>query len=206
MTLKNLLPFIELPLIAALIGWLTNWVAIKMLFHPKKRIKIGILKIQGIFPKRQKIFAEKLGMVVAHELFSSHDIKEKINQSNIDKEIKALIDKHINTFLNTKLKEAYPQIVMFIYNYIIRQFKDVTMKEIETLLPLVLNAYKQNIEKSLDIVDIEGTVASKVANFSSDKLEEILYSIMKKEFRFVEILGGVLGFIIGLIQVILVRL
>ena len=180
MTLKNLLPFIELPLIAALIGWLTNWVAIKMLFHPKKRIKIGIFEIQGIFPKRQKIFAEKLGMVVAHDLFSSHDIKEKINQSNIDKEIKALIDKHINTFLNTKLKEAYPQIVMFIYNYIIRQFKDVTMKEIETLLPLVLNAYKQNIEKSLDIVDIEGTVASKVANFSSDKLEEILYSIMKK--------------------------
>jgi uncharacterized membrane protein YheB (UPF0754 family) len=206
MTLKNLLPFIELPLIAALIGWLTNWVAIKMLFHPKKRIKIGIFEIQGIFPKRQKIFAEKLGMVVAHELFSSHDIKEKINQSNIDKEIKALIDKHINTFLNTKLKEAYPQIVMFIYNYIIRQFKDVTMKEIETLLPLVLNAYKQNIEKSLDIVDIEGTVASKVANFSSDKLEEILYSIMKKEFRFVEILGGVLGFIIGLLQVILVNL
>ena len=204
--MNHLLQFIELPLIAALIGWLTNWVAIKMLFHPKKRIKIGIFEIQGVFPKRQKIFAEKLGMVVAHDLFSSHDIKEKISQSNIDKEIKALIDKHINTFLNTKLKEAYPQIVMFIYNYIIRQFKDVTMKEIETLLPLVLNAYKQNIEKSLDVVDIEGTVASKVANFSSDKLEEILYSIMKKEFRFVEILGGVLGFIIGLIQVILVNL
>ena len=180
MTLKNLLTFIELPIIAALIGWFTNWVAIKMLFHPKKKIKVGILEIQGIFPKRQKIFAEKLGMVVAHELFSSHDIKEKISQSNIDKEIKALIDTHINTFLNTKLKEAYPQIVMFIYNYIIRQFKDVTMKEIETLLPLVLQTYKQGIEKSLDIVDIEGTVASKVANFSSDKLEEILYSIMKK--------------------------
>ena len=204
--MNHLLQFIELPLIAALIGWLTNWVAIKMLFHPKKRIKIGIFEIQGIFPKRQKIFAEKLGMVVAHELFSSHDIKEKINQSNIDKEIKALIDKHINTFLNTKLKEAYPQIVMFIYNYIIRQFKDVTMKEIEKLLPLVLQTYKQGIEKSLDIVDIEGTVASKVANFSSDKLEELLYSIMKREFKFVEIIGGVLGFIIGLIQVILVNL
>jgi len=204
--MNHLLQFIELPLIAALIGWLTNWVAIKMLFHPKNKIKVGIFEIQGVFPKRQKIFAEKLGMVVAHDLFSSHDIKEKISQSNIDKEIKALIDKHINTFLNTKLKEAYPQIVMFIYNYIIRQFKDVTMKEIETLLPLVLNAYKQNIEKSLDVVDIEGTVASKVANFSSDKLEELLYSIMKREFKFVEIIGGVLGFIIGLIQVILVNL
>lgn len=204
--MNHLLQFIELPLIAALIGWFTNWVAIKMLFHPRKKIKIGILEIQGVFPKRQKIFAEKLGMVVAKELFSSGDIKEKINQSNIDKEVKALIDKHIHTFLNTKLKEAYPQIVMFIYNYIIRQFKDVTMKEIETLLPLILNTYKQGIEKSLNVVDIEGTIAGKVANFSSDKLEEILNSIMKKEFRFVEILGGVLGFIIGLVQVILVKL
>jgi len=204
--MNHLLQFIELPLIAALIGWFTNWIAIKMLFHPKNKIKVGIFQIQGIFPKRQKIFAEKLGMVVAHELFSSHDIKEKISQSNIDREVKTLIDTHINTFLNTKLKEAYPQIVMFIYNYIIRQFKDVTMQEIEKLLPLILQTYKQGIEKSLDIVDIEGTVASKVANFSSDKLEEILYSIMKKEFRFVEILGGVLGFIIGLLQVILVNL
>lgn len=177
-----------------------------MLFHPKKKFKIGMFEIQGVFPKRQKIFAEKLGMVVAKELFSSGDIKEKINQSNIDKEVKVLIDKHIHTFLNTKLKEAYPQIVMFIYNYIIRQFKDVTMKEIEKLFPLILNTYKQGIEKSLNVVDIEGTVASKVTNFSSDKLEEILNSIMKREFRFVEILGGVLGFIIGLVQVVLLNL
>lgn len=197
---------ISLPFVAALIGWFTNWVAIKMLFHPKKRIKIGIFAIQGVFPKRQKIFAEKLGMVVAHDLFSSQDIKEKINQSDIDKEVKALINKHINTFLNTKLKEAYPQMVMFVYNYIIRQFKEVTMKEIETLLPLVLDTYKQGLEKSLNVVDIQGTIAGKVANFSSDKLEELLNSIMKKEFRFVEILGGVLGFIIGVIQVILVNL
>lgn len=118
--MNHLLQFIELPLIAALIGWFTNWVAIKLLFHPKKKIKIGILEIQGVFPKRQKIFAEKLGKVIAREIVSSQDIKEKLNQSNIATEVKTLIDKHINTFLNTKLKEAYPQVVMFIYNYIIR--------------------------------------------------------------------------------------
>jgi len=204
--MNHLLQFIELPLIAALIGWFTNWVAIKMLFHPRKRIKVGIFEIQGVFPKRQKIFAEKLGMVIAREIVSSQDIKEKLNQSNIATEVKTLIDKHINTFINTKLKEAYPQVVMFIYNYIIRQFKDVTMKEIETIVPLILNTYKQGIEKALDGVDIKSTIASKVTNFSSDKLEEIINSIMKREFRFVEILGGVLGFIIGLVQVILVNL
>ena len=43
-------------------------------------------------------------------------------------------------------------------------------------------------------------VTDKVSNFSSDKLEEILQSVMKKEFKFIEIIGGVLGFVIGLIQ------
>ena len=42
-----------------------------------------------------------------------------------------------------------------------------------------------------------------MAGFSSDKLEEILQAVMKKEFRFVELVGGVLGFLIGVIQLAL---
>jgi uncharacterized membrane protein YheB (UPF0754 family) len=49
-------------------------------------------------------------------------------------------------------------------------------------------------------------VVEKVSGFSSDKLEEILMSIMSKEFRFVEIIGGILGFLIGLLQVALTLL
>jgi uncharacterized membrane protein YheB (UPF0754 family) len=52
-------------------------------------------------------------------------------------------------------------------------------------------------------LDLEKIVVDKVSNFSSDKLEEILLAIMSKEFRFVEVIGGVLGFIIGLLQVLL---
>ena len=50
------------------------------------------------------------------------------------------------------------------------------------------------------LVDIEKMVTDKVSNFSSDKLEDLLQSVMSKEFRFIEIIGGVLGFVIGLIQ------
>jgi uncharacterized membrane protein YheB (UPF0754 family) len=92
---------------------------------------------------------------------------------------------------------------MFVYNHLIRQFRDVTIKELEALIPLVLNMYKENLEKSLDV---EATIAGKVSNFSSDKLEEIILSIMKRELKFVEVLGGVLGFTIGLIQAILINL
>jgi uncharacterized membrane-anchored protein YjiN (DUF445 family) len=52
----------------------------------------------------------------------------------------------------------------------------------------------------------EKIVIDKVAGFSSDKLEEVLNNIMSKEFRFVEIIGAVLGFIIGLLQVLITLL
>ena len=66
------------------------------------------------------------------------------------------------------------------------------------ILPQVINNHMKHLESQLDLEDI---VSKKVAGFSSDKLESILNQIMSKEFRFVEIIGGVLGFIIGIIQV-----
>lgn len=52
-------------------------------------------------------------------------------------------------------------------------------------------------------LDLEKIVTDKVSNFSSDKMEEILNQIMSSEFRFVEVIGGVLGLIIGIVQVLI---
>jgi uncharacterized membrane protein YheB (UPF0754 family) len=52
-------------------------------------------------------------------------------------------------------------------------------------------------------LDIEHIVINKVSAFSSDKLEELLFQIMSKEFRFVELIGALIGFIIGLLQVVI---
>ena len=61
-----------------------------------------------------------------------------------------------------------------------------------------MSNYMKHLQEELDL---EKIVVEKVSGFSSDKLEDILKSIMSKEFRFIEILGGILGFILGLIQV-----
>ena len=53
-----------LPLIAAFTGWVTNLVAIRMLFHPRHEWRILGLRIQGILPKRQPDLARKVGQVV----------------------------------------------------------------------------------------------------------------------------------------------
>ena len=67
-----------IPFISAFIGWFTNWIAIKMLFHPKNPVKVLGITIQGIFPKRQQQFAQKLGVLVATELLHFNDIASKL--------------------------------------------------------------------------------------------------------------------------------
>jgi uncharacterized membrane protein YheB (UPF0754 family) len=191
---------ILIPFISAFIGWVTNWVAIKMLFHPRQPKKILGITFQGIFPKRQKQFAEKLGKLVSDEFLSFNDIEEKISDPENLKKIMPLIEAHIDDFLRTRLSNEMPVISMFIGDKTINKLKEAFMVEIETLFPKVMRQYAANLKTELDLEQI---VISKVSSFSSDKLEEVLLQIMSKEFRFVEIIGAVIGFIIGVVQVLI---
>ena len=192
--------WILIPLISAFIGWFTNWIAIKMLFHPREPKKILWFTLHGIFPKRQQQFAEKLGKLVSEELLSFGDIEEKItNPENIQK-LMPLIEGHIDHFLRVKLAQQMPMISMFIGDKTINELKTVFIAELEELFPIIMKNYMTRLQKDLDL---EKIVVQKVAGFSSDKMEQVLNSIMSKEFRFVEIIGGVLGFLIGLLQVLI---
>jgi uncharacterized membrane protein YheB (UPF0754 family) len=191
---------LSIPFISAFIGWFTNWVAIKMLFHPREPRKFLWITFQGIFPKRQQQFGEKLGKLVSEEFLSFSDIEQKIsNPENLQK-ILPMVEEHIDTFLHTRLGKKFPMMSMFIGEKTIGTLKAAFMEELQDLFPVLMQHYAGQLKKELDL---EHIVTEKVKLFSSDKLESVLQQIMAKEFRFVEILGGVLGFIIGILQVVI---
>ena len=194
---------ILIPLISAFIGWFTNWIAIKMLFHPREPKKILGMTFHGIFPKRQKQFAEKLGKLVSTELISFHEIRDKITDPDNLSKLMPYVETKIDDFLRRKLSEVFPIISMFIGDSTINQLKGVFMQELESMFPEMIDSYMKNLESQLDL---EKIVTEKVYGFSSDKMEIILNQIMSKEFRFVEIIGGVLGLIIGIFQVLITLL
>ena len=192
-----------LPIIAALTGWVTNFLAIKMLFHPKKKVNLYLFSVQGIFPKRQSVLAERLGKIVSTELFSFKDIKDRFTSTSTATEINNVLDEKLEDFMEVKIKTAMPMLAMFLNKETKSKIKETLHQEFQHILPDILNKYSEKLEKD---IDVEAIVYQKVAAFSSDKLEEILFSIMKKEFKFIEILGGVLGFIIGIIQLLIIQL
>lgn len=191
-----------IPVISAFIGWMTNYIAVKMLFHPRKKVRILFFNIQGVFPKRQKKLAEKLGEIVSSELLSGKDIQALITNPNNTTVLTKELENKIDVFIQKKLPEKLPMLGMFLNDSLKNTIKQTLLDEFNDSLPEMLSVFGKNISNQ---ADIKTTVYNKVVSFSTDKLESILYGIMKKEFKFIEILGAILGFIIGLIQIVLIE-
>lgn len=187
-----------IPFISAFIHWLTIWMALKLLFHPRHPKKILGFTLHGVFPKRQGQIAESLGRIVGQQLLSFGDIEQTITDPENVRRILPLAEEHIDHFLRIKLKESMPMISMFIGERTIGQLKGVFMAELEQLFPVVMKHYVANLRHDLDL---ERIVVEKIAGFSADRLESMLNEFLTKEFRFVEVIGAGLGFLIGLLQI-----
>lgn len=193
-----------LPFIAALVGWFTNYIAVKMLFHPQKPVNIlGVYTLQGIFPKNQKQVAEKIGKMVAEELLSSEDLKEKLNNPENILSIKELVEVKIDYYLNVSFPKNYPITSALVGDKRKTKFKETVMTEVDESVPSMIDHYLSNIEERFNV---ENIIKEKVNNLSPERLEDLLMTLLKREFKFIEYIGAIIGFIIGWIQVAMVML
>jgi len=190
----------SIPFISAFIHWLTIWMALKLLFHPRNPRRVFGFIVQGVFPKKQRQIAESLGRIVGQQMLSFGDIEKTITDPQNVQRILPVVEEHIDHFLRSKLKEAMPMISMFIGEKTIAQLKLVFMQELEELFPVILQQYVSHLRGDLDL---ERIVVDKIAGFPNDRLESMLNEFLTKEFRFVEVIGAGLGFLIGLLQILI---
>ena len=184
-------------IISAAIGWITNWVAIKMLFRPHNEIKLGLFKIQGLIPKRRAEIGSGIANVIQNELISIKDVIANIDREEFSKRLNDLIDDVLEKNLKTKVKEKFPVMQMFFSDKMAKDvsntIKDIVMENQEKIFEIFSNYAEENIDFSTIITD-------KISNFSLDKLEEIINGLAKKELKHIEVIGAILGAFIGLVQ------
>jgi len=184
-------------IISAAIGWITNWVAIKMLFRPHNEINLGLFKIQGLIPKRRAEIGTGIANVIQNELISIKDVIANIDREEFSKRLNDLIDDVLEKNLKAKVKEKFPVMQMFFSDKMAKEVSDsiksIIMGNQEKIFEIFSNYAEENIDFSTIITD-------KISNFSLDKLEEIINGLAKKELKHIEVIGAILGAFIGLVQ------
>ncbi len=189
-----------LSIIGALIGWLTNIIAIKLIFRPLSPIRFPVLniEIQGLIPKRRSEIAKSIGKVIELELLSIKDIINKIIENEDFSEIKFIISKRISEIIDQKLPPIIPSSIK---NSIFKYISDIVYTEGDRV---IRDLAEKMVDRATAKVSLSEIVEEKINNFELDKIEEIIITIAKKELKHIEVLGGVLGFLIGIIQGIIV--
>ncbi|WP_300386755.1 DUF445 family protein [Clostridium sp.] len=182
-------------IIGGLIGWITNILAIKLLFRPLNPIKIPILnfEIWGLIPKRKKEIATNIGEVVSTELLSIDDIVNQAFKAEDKEDFNTYISDKIKNVINEKL-EAIPITFRMMAGPFI---DDILNKEVPSV---VENIGSDLIDKIKDKVEIEKIVEDKINELDLLKLEDIILKVAKKELTQIEYWGLFLGATIGLIQ------
>ncbi len=80
--------------VGALIGYCTNYIAIKMLFLPRREFHIGKWRVPftpGVIPKNKKRLASAIGNAVSERLLTEDDIIASLKKSSIKEEAVARI-------------------------------------------------------------------------------------------------------------------
>ena len=211
---ETLLSLFVSMLIGGFIGWITNLLAVKALFHPHKNYRILGFDYQGLLPKRRGELANNLGNMVEGELINIPELIKKVKPEDVNPFIDKMVDDHRNNiqqaifdYINNYLKSIkVPLINIDVSKYVSTNtlVTKTTDKVVELLrekakqaVPTVLTKAGNEVIKHISVHDI---VKEKVDKMDLDKLEQMVNRIAEREMKMIEYLGGVLGVLVGAIQ------
>lgn len=191
-----MLKLIILATVGALIGWTTNVIAIKLLFRPIEPVRLPLtnLTLQGLMPKRKREIAKNIGETVENELVSIEEIIDKMIEGSDKTMIIEALKKRIMELAEMKMPPFVPSamkgMIMSFIGDTIDENADEMINEISEKI----------VHEATEKVSIALIIEEKINAFPFEKLEEIILGIAKKELKHIEYLGGVIGFVIGIVQ------
>ena len=190
-------------IVGTFIGWVTNYIAIKLLFRPYNEINILGFKLQGVIPKRRKELAESIGKTVNAELISIKDITNTINAMELEVEIDKIVGEIVEKKIKGDFLGSYPMLKMFINDSIINKIKTYIKSAIEENKGEIVNIIIEKLEKE---INFEELIIKKINEFSLEEVEKMTINIAKNELKHIEYIGAVLGAFIGIIQYLLIKI
>jgi len=196
------LPFIIFGLIGALIGYVTNFIAVKMLFRPRHPIHLGLFRVQGLVPKRQLDLANSIGDTIHAKLIKTEDITLILNSATLRDRTLASVASQVEQF-TSELSAKNPMVGAFLSGDLGQQVRSILSAKLEAAFPKLLEDASAVFEEELNVRSI---VSERIASFDLATLEELVKRVSARELRSIEILGGILGGLIGILQAFMIPL
>ena len=190
------------PFITAAIGWFTNWVAIQMLFHPRQPVRIFFWQWQGLIPRRQAQLAAEAAEIIEREIMQQHMIVHEIRKIELGPYLEEAAHKVVWERLGPQLK-ALPLLGGFINESTLAKLEVLAAGAMKEEAGPLMEQVATQFEAS---VNLRQLIEENIAAFDLERLEAIVNEVARREFKTIEMLGALLGFLIGCLQLLILLL
>jgi uncharacterized membrane protein YheB (UPF0754 family) len=194
------LQLLAIPLIGAFIGYITNVFAIKMLFWPRQPVKLVFFELQGLLPKRHREIASSIGELIEEQLLSIDDLIDYVDTPELRQRIVTEIVQVLKQRLSKTILRITPN---KLYGLIEDSLEKVVRQEADHIIRQAIKSSRETVTSRTSVKQL---VEDRINAFELNELEVMIRQVSHTELRFIEILGGVLGFLLGLIQVTIILL
>lgn len=188
-----------LPLYAAVLGLLTNWLALAMVFRPVNPVRIGPFTIQGLFLRRQAQVADKFASICSQEVLTVHQFMREVLTGSRSERARRMIHKHVNRLVDESLLvRTGAQVALGTAGF--SNLKTlITEKSVEMALKPLSNQ-RFNRERATQLADL---FARKMKELTPAEFQDLLRPAFQEDEWILLLLGAVTGMAAGTIQLLL---
>jgi len=190
-------PWWLLPLAGLMVGYITNMLALKLIFQPLRPVKIGPWKIQGLFIKRQPEVATEYAKIVAGQILTSPKIFDSIFYGPTSHKVAALVQLHVTRVVDLTAGSSKDLIQLIAGEKRYQVIKNIAFSSFIEDLRITISQVFVYAEEALDL---EHTLRERMQALDAPEFQGFLRPVFQEDEWKLILVGAVLGGLAGLVQ------
>ncbi len=186
-----------LPVFGLIVGFATNWIAIRIIFQPLNPIKVGKYIIQGIFLKRQKEVAAVWCDIVAREIITLGNIVNEMLVGEKSRATDNVIRKHIRKVVEEMAGLAKPVVTFTVGSTTFSHIKDAAS---EKAVLFTASAFEDPAFNDNRATIVKAMMQERMEQLTPEEFQYLLRPAFQEDELKLILLGALLGFLAGMAQ------
>lgn len=191
-----------LPLTGLLIGWVTNWLALKMIFEPVDARHVGPFKWQGLFLKRQAEVSEAYAAFFAERILHPRALTNAILEGPASDRLVELLQFYAGEAVDSAASLAKPLATITMGTESWNELKSSVILRLAEIVPSELDKVQDYAGEALNL---QGELEQNLKNLPSRDFEQVLRPVFKEDEATLIAVGALLGACAGIIQTLLLN-
>lgn len=191
-----------MPAFGLIVGWFTDWLALKLIFNPKRPVRVLGVEFQGLFLKRRKEVAADYGALIADEIITPRKVIEAVLKGPLSDRLFNAVRKHVQGAMDRGTGLARPLVVVTVGSARYQAMKRSIATKVMDRLPDTL-AYLEDYAR--EAMDVRNLLIDKMQQLDETQFESLIRPAFEQDEWILISVGAALGFVMGEVQALVLE-